>query len=303
VNFRNENKIENMANPVLDNPILDKSFSQRALDAYDDLTKSERRLADHLLEHPDALVLYSASDISEQAKVSNATTARFFRRVGYPSFRTAQKAARRPSQFPAAAGGPGKFGGKRTDISEHLAADMQNLVRSIEQLRSDELNVAIQMMARAEKLWIVGFGDNYPLAHFARALLIRVKADIRMIPIGGFSVPEEFASIGASDAMLALGVGRKTRNLRSIMRSAVHARVQVVLITDQASRAGSDVATVTLRCRTKGAGVFDSVVAPVSLITYLCSALALKLGQTAIERLQFIEQIHDEWGEVLSGEI
>jgi hypothetical protein len=31
------------------------------------------------------------------------------------------------------------------------------------------------MMARAEKLWIVGFGENYPLAHFARALLIRVK--------------------------------------------------------------------------------------------------------------------------------
>jgi DNA-binding MurR/RpiR family transcriptional regulator len=103
--------------------------------------------------------------------------------------------------------------------------------------------------------------------------------------------------------MLALGVGRKTRNLRSIMRSAVHAKVQVVLVTDQASRAGSDVATVTLRCRTKGAGVFDSVVAPVSVVTYLCSALALKLGQAAIERLQFIEQIHDEWGEVLSGEI
>jgi len=170
-------------------------------------------------------------------------------------------------------------------------------------VRSDELNLAIQMMARAEKLWIVGFGENYPLAHFARALLIRVKPDIRMIPIGGFSVPEEFASIGASDAMLALGVGRKTRNLRSIMRSAVHARVQVALITDQASRAGSDVATVTLRCRTKGAGVFDSVVAPVSMVTYLCSALALKLGQAAIERLHFIEQIHDEWGEVLSGEI
>jgi DNA-binding MurR/RpiR family transcriptional regulator len=223
--------------------------------------------------------------------------------MGYPSFRTAQKEARRPNQLPTASPPTGKFSSHKADIGEHLAADMQNLVRSVEQVRSDELNLAIQMMARAEKLWVVGFGENYPLAHFARALLIRVKPDIRMIPIGGFSVPEEFASIGASDAMLALGVGRKTRNLRSIMRSAVHARVQVALITDQASRAGSDVATVTLRCRTKGAGVFDSVVAPVSMVTYLCSALALKLGQAAIERLHFIEQIHDEWGEVLSGEI
>ena len=60
---------------------------------------------------------------------------------------------------------------------------------------------------------------------------------------------------------------------------------------------------MTLRCRTKGAGVFDSVVAPVSLLTYLCSALAMKIGQTAIERLEYIDQIHQDWGEILSGDI
>ena len=277
------------------------SLSQRVLDAYDELTRSERRLADLLFEHPDALVLYSASDLSEQAKVSKATTARFFRRMGYPSFRTAQKAARQPAsaQKPEA---PRIAAAKRADIGEHLAADMQNLVRTVEQLRSDELALAIDAMARAEKLWVVGFGDNYPLAHFARALLIRVRPDIRMIPIGGFSVPEEFASIGASDVMLALGVGRKARSLRAIMRSAVQAKAQVVLITDQASRAGPDVATATLRCRTKGFGPFDSVVAAVSLVTYLCSALALKLGPSALDRLHLIERIHSDWGEVLSGD-
>ena len=132
---------------------------------------------------------------------------------------------------------------------------MQNLVRSIESLRSDELHQAIQSLARAEKLWVVGFGDNYPLAHFARALLIRIKADIRMVPIGGFSVPEEFASIRPTDAMLALGIGRKTRSLLSLMRSAVRSGAQVVFLTDQVTRAGADVAHVTLRCRTRGESV------------------------------------------------
>jgi DNA-binding MurR/RpiR family transcriptional regulator len=235
--------------------------------------------------------------------VSNATTARFFQRMGYPSFKTAQKEARNPVVASPDAVRIDRLASGKADIGEHLAADMQNLVRSVEQLRTDELAQAIQMLARSEKLWVVGFGDNYPLAHFARALLIRVKPDIRMIPIGGFSVPEEFASIRSSDAMLALGIGRKARSLRSIMRSAVHAGAQVVLVTDQASRAGTDIATVTLRCRTKGAGIFDSVVAPVSLLTYLCSALALRIGQSAIERLQFIDQIHEDWGDMLTGDI
>lgn len=69
---------------------------QRVLESYEDLTKSERRLADILLENPDAIALFSASDLATQAKVSKATTARFFQRLGYPTFKTAQRAARRP---------------------------------------------------------------------------------------------------------------------------------------------------------------------------------------------------------------
>lgn len=277
---------------------------QRILDRYDELTRSERRLADLLLENQDALVLYSAGQLSEKARISKATTARFFQRMGFPSFKTAQKEARTnaPQQHTSEIDRLEKTG-RRSDLSDHLATDMQNLVRSVEQLRSDEIGQAVQILARSEKLWVVGFGDNYALAHFARALLIRVKADIRMIPIGGFSVPEEFASIHDTDAMIALGVGRRTRTLRSIMRSGVRAGAKVILITDQNVRAGGEVASVTLRCRTKGSGVFDSVVAPVSLITFLCNALAMRLGQTAIERLKFIENIHDDWGDVLSGDL
>ena len=281
------------------------TLSQRILDAYDDLTRRERRLADLLLEDPDTLVLKSATDLSARAAVSKATTARFFQRLGYPTFKTAQKIARSnetgvPPGLPARTS-QRKAG--RGELAEHLANDVQNLVRSIEALRSDELNQAIQSMAHAEKLWVVGFGDNYPMAHFARALLIRIKADIRMIPIGGFSVPEEFASIQPTDAMLALGIGRKTRSLRSIMRSAVRAGAQVIYLTDQASRGGPDVAHVTLRCRTRGISVYESMAAPVSLITYLCSALAVKIGGTAIDRLQFIENIHDEWGDLVPGDL
>lgn len=280
------------------------TLSERILDVYDNLTRRERRIADLLLENPDTLVLKSATEMSVQAGVSKATTARFFQRLGYAGFKAAQREVRSagteatPRRHSRTINRPG-----RGFLAEHLANDVQNLVRSIEALRSDELAEAITYLARGDKLWIVGFGDNYPLAHFARALLIRIRADIRMIPIGGFSVPEEFASINASDTMVALGVGRKTRSLRAIMRSAVHSGARVVYITDQASRGGPDVAHVTLRCRTRGTSVYESVVAPVSIITYLCAAVAARIGQAAMERLQFIESIHEEWGDLVPGDL
>ena len=281
------------------------ALPQRILDHYEQLSRAERRLADMLLENFDLLPLHNASQLSAKAGVSKATTARFFRRLGYASFKTAQRGAR------AAEGWAGAKlphlarteAAPPLELSRHLTAEVQNLVRTIEALRSDELAAAIMQLARADKLWVVGFGDNYPLAHFARALLIRVKADIRMIPIGGFSIPEEFASISPDDTMLALGLGRKTRSLRSIMRSAIRAGAQVVFVTDQVTRAGPEVATVTLRCRTQGLAVFDSVVAPVSLLTHLCAALALRIGQRAFDRLRAIEAIHEEWGDLLPGDI
>ncbi len=54
---------------------------------------------------------------------------------------------------------------------------------------------------------------------------------------------------------------------------------------------------VVLRCRAVGATVFASLTAAVSLMTYLCAGLAAHLGETSIERLRRIEDIHIEWGD------
>ena len=275
-------------------------IDQRILREYDLLTRSERRLADHILTSPGCINASHAAELAEAVGVSKATIARFFQRLGYGGLR----AARQSGRGEAAHGREAVPKGARVQLTlaGHLASEVQNLVRSTEALRSDLITAAVQALARADKLWVVGFGDNYPLAHFARALLIRVRPDIRMIPIGGFSVPEEFASISAADALLALGVARRTRALRSVMHSATRAGARVIYVTNQSSPASAEVAEVTLRCRTGGAGMFDSVVAPVSLLSFLCASLALQIGEPAIERLKLIEEIHADWGDVLPGD-
>ena len=278
---------------------------QRILHFYDDMPRRERRLADLLLEEPRAIVEQSATQLAKRADVSKATAARFFRRLGYPNFKTAQKAAREEGIDPQ----PVEFGarmrrlaGHDVDLSLHLQSEVQNLVRTVEQQRADDLGRAVRLLARAEKLWVVGFGDNYPLAHFARALLIKIRPDIRMIPIGGFSVPEEFASISASDGMLVFGLSRPNRSLRNIVRSAGKAGAKIVLVTDYSGQSLPKVDAVMLRCRTVGATVFDSLTAAVSLMTYLCSGLAAHLGESSIERLRCIEDIHREWGDGIGAD-
>jgi DNA-binding MurR/RpiR family transcriptional regulator len=191
-----------------------------------------------------------------------------------------------------------RHAGKRPELGQHLQTELQNLVSTIEQQRSDELTQAVRLLARADKLWVVGFGDNYSLAHFARSQLIKVRSDIRMIPLGGFSVPEEFASITPNDVMLAFAIGRRTRSLRNIVASAVQSGAKLLYITDGAVARGGP-GSLTLRCRSTGTTMFDSPTAAVSLMAFLCASLGAHLGEASVERLRRIDAIHEEWGELV----
>ena len=141
-------------------------LSERILEIFDDLTRAERLLAEHFLENPNSISLHTAQEISRLAGVSKATTARFFQRLGFPSFKTAQRMSR-ASEISTEHGKrvfsdpiPERSG--RGDLAGHLASDVQNLIRTFETIRSDDLTSAALSLVRAEKLWVIGFGDNYP---------------------------------------------------------------------------------------------------------------------------------------------
>ena len=101
-------------------------LAKRILDCYDAMPRGERRLADLLLEQPMAVVEKSAAQLAERAAVSKATTTRFFRRLGYQSFKAAQKAAREQGVDPQ----PVEFGARmhrlahqQMDLSQHLQSE------------------------------------------------------------------------------------------------------------------------------------------------------------------------------------
>lgn len=282
-----------------DSEFMDGSFhmAQRLLSAYDEMPRGERRLADLLLEDVGVVGFCTASELARQAGVSKATAARLFRRLGYSGYRDAQREVRKgqsaqPSvpKLPALAGGylsPG----------EYLDSEVRHLVRTFEALPSDQISRAVRLLCRADKLWVVGFGEDYPLALFARAMLIRVFPDIRMIPLSGFPVPEEFASIQPGDAVMAFGVGRSSVELHNIIGSSRRAGARIVLVTNAmaaGSRRGVD---VVLRGRNEGPTLFGSMTASLSLITYLCARVATETGDSAVERLRHIESIHFQWAE------
>ncbi|MGR3805641.1 MurR/RpiR family transcriptional regulator [Marinibacterium profundimaris] len=276
-------------------------IAQRLLTTYDDMPRGERKLADLLLEDVGVVGQFTAADLAEQAGVSKATAARLFRRLGYGGYRDAQREIREARSAELAAPQVPALSGGTLSPGEYLDAEVKHLVRSFEALPADQVTEAVQMLCAAAKLWVVGFGEDYPLALFARAMLIKVFPDIRMIPLSGFPVPEEFASIKPADTVLAFGVGRRNPELRNIIGSSRRAGAKIILVTNTLAPGDKRGADVILRGRSDGPTLFGSMTAPVSLITYLCARVASRTGDSAVQRLQHIESIHSQWAEESSS--
>jgi len=271
-------------------------INTRIFETLDALTTSERRLADVVLESLENLPSFTASELAARARVSSATAARFFQRLGYQNFADLRRHIKRGHDWGSPLYELTGIGERRLapgDFGLHIAQDLQNLTRTAEMLKPEAIAEAVSMIAQARTLWVVGFRNSYALATYARGLLIHLKHDVRLLPIAGMTMAEDLVSLGPEDVLLAIGFRRRPLTLREMMSVAQERGARSVLVTDATAARTAQLAAVTLRCHNRGHSLFDSYAAPISLINYLCAAVGMSLGDPSIGRLTDIEALHE----------
>jgi len=277
-------------------------LEHRVLGTYDSLSASEKRLADTLIACRGELARYSATELALEARVSKATAARFFQKLGYKSFREARRQALRArpwgSPLEALAELTEPLQG-RGNLGRHMTNDISNLTRTAEAIDPGEIQRAVDMLTGARRILIVGFRNSHSLAVYAFMVLNSIKPDVRFLGSGGLTASEQVAGLGAQDVILAIGFRRRPHLLREILKVAGRRQVPSVLITDGTAAQTRELASVTLTCRNRGLYLFDSYVSSISILNFLCSAVALALGDAAWTRLAEIEDLHGVFGDLV----
>ncbi len=264
---------------------------------YDRLPVGERKLADVVLEMRCELAGYSATELAKSAGVSKATASRLVRRLGFSDYQEMRQQARAG----AASGSPlaeiARARAKKGALGRHLEHDMACLTYTLEGIAADLARRAVGILARADRIWVVGFRNSYALALYARELLAQVKPDVRLLPAPGQTVAEELSALAEGDAALMLGFRRRPEGFAGILQAAARAKARVVLVGDPSLGDLDKHADIAFRCLSRGSGLFDTYVAPISLLNYLCSGVAMALGEAAQKRLQRSEQLHEQFGD------
>jgi DNA-binding MurR/RpiR family transcriptional regulator len=270
----------------------------RIQERFEKLSPSERKLAALLLERQDDVLTYSATEMAELAGVSKATAARLFRSLGYNDFNDVRLQAReernRTAPFHQLKTVAAEPLGARS-ISAHLAAEVASLTRTFEDLRSDHLALAADMIAEAPRVWLMGLGLEEGLVRHARLLLSRVRPDVQVLGLQPGAWGEDLAMTGPRVALGLGTAGPRPRILRPILDYARTTRTQVVTLTDPVGALwAARLSSVVLACHASGADVGGSSTSFTSMLRLIVLATAERIGRASARRGDLIADIHEE---------
>lgn len=280
-----------------------KSFVGRIRDQLDQLSPSERRLAEFALDLPGDLAGYTASELATLAQVSNATVTRFVRRLGYESFDDARKHVRAEQR----AGSPLAMAAT-LPVTDTLSAhddlvgvqrqqSLANIDATYRRLSSTEIEQIAAAILAARKVWVVGFRSSHPLATYFRWQLLQIVPSAQVIPGAGETLGEHLAGIGEEDVVVVFALRRRVRQMPAVVAQLAKACPNLVYITERNATAKTP-AKWRLQCDVQGPGVLDNHTAVIGLCHLIVTQVMTLAGNPGRRHLGLVEAFHDALDEI-----
>nr|WP_319391070.1 MurR/RpiR family transcriptional regulator [uncultured Cohaesibacter sp.] len=271
----------------------------RIQERYAKLTAGEKKLAQLILDRQDDILTHSATEIAEMAGVSKATAARFFQHLGYADFNEVKLQAREERNQAE----PYELSVTNSDqmamgraIGAHLELELKNLTRTFEEMRSDKIREAAELIDKAPRVWVLGLGAEEGIARYVRLLFSRLRHSVMLLGINQGSWAEDLAMTGPKDVLLLITLPPHPPLLKSILSYAKTSRLNVVTITDRTSLFEMQRASkVVLPCHVTSFALGASLTAVSSAVRLLALTYAAHAGKSAQQRAEIVDSIKEEF--------
>ena len=276
-----------------------ESFVRRVRSKLDELSSTERQLADFLLEFPGELASYAGNELAQLAGVSPSTVSRFIRRVGYESYEEARRHVREEQEtgsplFHASSSGAAR---QVRSVAAHFQQSQQNLAATFERLSDATLAEIARAIVNAPHVLIFGSRSSHAFAQYLRWQIIQVVPRVTAIPGPGETLAEHLAGLGTRDCVIVFGTRRQTRQMDTLLEAASRIGARIVYISDRASPDFAG-ATWSLQCDCRGPGLLDNHTAVMGVCDLLATMVIEASGSAGRKRLAAIELGHEENGEL-----
>jgi RpiR family transcriptional regulator, carbohydrate utilization regulator len=216
--------------------LISNNIIQAIAAAREALRKSERKVADYVLTHPEEVIHMRIVDLAQEARVSEPTVVRFCRAIdcdGFQNFKLAlaQYVAHNPplQQFSL-----NEQDSAREYTFKVFDALQDTLQRVREHIDTDVIEAAVAELAQARRVEFYGFGGSSAVAMDAQHKFFRLQ-----ISSAAYSDPHIQAmsalSLSDRDVVVAISQSGRTRALLEAMQLAHEAGARIIGLAPSAT--------------------------------------------------------------------
>jgi DNA-binding MurR/RpiR family transcriptional regulator len=261
------------------------------------LTGAKTRLGHYLQTDSSALLLSNVSDLARAVGVSKATVVRFAKSLGYKGFpefrrdiqqemRRKLRAADRMEETFA------ELGNDENIFAKLIKRDIQLLEETLQAASFPDFQKAVEIIWRAQKVFIIGLNASMALAYLLHFRLVRVKKDARWIFLtGGTSLLEQLAFMNPADVLIAIDFLEVPREVQAALQHAKKVGAPILGITDFPSSAIGKAADVCLYAKRGLHTTVNSLTPAFSLVNALAIAVVWTKKADSIKALTDLDRL------------
>jgi len=261
------------------------------------LNGAQKRLGHYLQNDSSALLVSNVRDLAQAVGVSKSTVVRFAKSMGYKGFpefkREIQKEMR--GKLRAAARMEETFaelGDDENIFGKLIKRDIQLLQETLQAASLPDFHKAVEIIWRAQKVFIMGLNASMALAYLLHFRLVRVKKDTRWIFLtGGTSLLEQLAFMNPSDVLVAIDFLQVPREVQAALQHAKKVGAPILGITDFPSSAIAKAADVCLYAKRGLHTTVNSLTPAFSLVNALAIAVVWTKKADSIKALTDLDSL------------
>jgi len=254
------------------------------------LPKRLTQIAAFALENPDEIAFGTVSSIAEQAAVQPSALVRFAQALGYQGFSDMQEIFRSRLRDRIL-----NYDERLQQLRQHaLETSKPNVIfqgfceasaKSIaglqEKLDPADLDRAVDQLARAATVYLIGLRRSFPIASYMAYALGKLGVRAILVDAVGGLAAEQITFATPQDAVLAISFTPYASETVSLARAAAEKGVPVVSITDSPFSPLAQAAGLWIEISEANFEGFRSMAATLTLAMTLTVAIAERRAQGA----------------------
>jgi DNA-binding MurR/RpiR family transcriptional regulator len=269
------------------NPI--DTLMNRIAGEYESLPRQLKTIAKYIEQNRGNMMVARISDIAASCGVQPSAVTRFSQRFGFSGYSDLQALFRNAytEQTNAAQNYSQRIRNLISSqdhklpanklVREFIGASRAGLEELEQQLEAEPLDAAVELLYRADPIYVVGTRRSYPAAAYLVYALQHTNKRVHMLSGVGGMYREQIRGIRANDVIVAISFSPYAKETQYCLRVAHQHHAKVIAITDSKLSPIARDAEVCLISKEASAYAFRSLASTISLCQGLFIALAYRL--------------------------